>query len=120
MDNNELENILKSRFTGLEQAPDGASQADEIMARIDAGADTQPPVAQHSANHDWVLGFAWLLGALVCIPSLHGLQGLDLQGMLSFLPMDVFGSYAQTAAALAMPLLGVCLLLPMAWLALDD
>ena len=121
MDNKELENILEARLASVSQPVDSPSLAPEIMSRVASGADTQPQSEQSSlgngANHDWVLAFAWLLGALVCIPSL---QGLDLQSLLSSLPLEIFGAYAQTAAMLVVPLVGVLVMLPIAWLVLED
>jgi hypothetical protein len=121
MDNKELEGLLEARFASASRPVDSPSLAPEIMARVAAGADTQPQDEQSSlgggASHDWVLAFAWLLGALVCIPSL---QGLDVQSLLSLLPLEIFGAYAQTATMLVLPLLGVLALLPMAWLVLED
>lgn len=121
MDNKELEGLLKARFASASRSADSPSLAPDIMSRVAAGADTQPQDEQSSlgggANHDWVLAFAWLLGALVCIPSL---QGLEVQSLLNLLPLEIFGAYAQTATILVLPLVGVLVLLPMAWLVLED
>jgi hypothetical protein len=117
MDNKELDAVLASKFGALKQPVAGASLVPETMARIAAGADSEVEPVSTGVSHDWVLAFAWLLGALVCVPSL---QGLDVQSMLNLMPLELFGSYAQTIASLALPLFGLIVLLPIAWLIIED
>ena len=120
MDNKELDAILVSKFNSLKDPASessGASLVPDAMARITAGADSELESAPSTGSHDWVLAFAWLLGALVCVPSL---QAIDVQGVLNLIPLELFGSYAQTIASLALPLLGLLVMLPIAWLVIED
>jgi len=117
MDNDELESVLSSRFESLRQAPQGSSVVPQVMARVDAAAFAESLQTTRRRERDWVLGFAILLGALVCVPSL---QALDVAALLRGIPMDVFGPYADTAMALAVPLLIAAVLLPFSLLVLDD
>ena len=120
MDNKELDAILVSKFNSLKDPASessGASLVPDAMARITAGADSDLESAPSTGSQDWVLAFAWLLGALVCVPSL---QAIDVQGVLNLIPLELFGSYAQTIASLALPLLGLLVMLPIAWLVIED
>ena len=131
IDNKELDAILASKFNSLKDpvsvnsessgassdASSGASLVPDTMARIAAGADSELEATSKAGSHDWVLAFAGLLGALVCVPSL---QAIDVQGVLNLIPLELFGSYAQTIASLALPLLGLLVMLPIAWLVIED
>jgi hypothetical protein len=87
------------------------------MARVDAAAYAESLQAPRTRERNWVLGFAILLGALVCVPSL---QALDVAALLSGIPMDVFGQYADTARALALPMLTAAALLPFSLFVFED
>ena len=117
MDNKELDVILASKFSSLKDPASEASLVPDTMARIAAGADSEVESTSKTVSHDWVLAFALLLGALVCVPSL---QGLDVQSVLNLVPLELFGSYAQTIASLALPLFGLIVMLPVAWLVIED
>lgn len=120
MDNNELDSYLESKFKFMQGQPQGPSLAPEIMARIadEAQADLDPDSVGAAKRHpEWVLAFAWLLGALVCAPTLGA---CDAQLLLQWLPAEVLGDFAPTLGALALPLLLILALLPTAWLMLED
>ena len=75
MNNNELEDILKTRFGELRSPLPRPSIVGEVMSRVDAGAaELSLQLAQPIRG--WVLVFAMLMGALVCLPSL---QSFELQ-----------------------------------------
>ena len=67
MDNNELDQLLHNKFSQLREPVQAPSMVAEVMRRIDS-------VDERSAQRRWVLGFAVLLGALVCLPSVEVLH----------------------------------------------
>ena len=121
MNNNELDDILDRAFEPLRKPPPGPSISDDVMQRIKTEAlpevSDESEFAVQGRDHGWVLGFACLLGALVCAPSF---AGLELGNWLSGVPFEAFGAYADVAAALGMAALICTLCLPLVFVVLDD
>jgi len=133
MDNNELEDFLKVRFAPLRETDQAASTAQrsiapQVMQRI----EDLPGWTRESPRRGWVLGFAMLVGALVCLPSLQGLRlslvvqqvntaGEWLAGQLGTLPLgSVLGSSSHFDASVWFGLGALFLVLPLMFLLLEE
>ena len=124
MDNKGLDELLVQKFKSLQVPPEGPSIVPDVMSSVVQAADPLDgntvdvdAALTESPNQDWVLVFAGLLGALVCLPAI---SGLEAEFILTALPLEWFGGYADFAASLALPLFFMLSLLPMGYLLLDD
>ena len=121
MDNDDLDDLLKSKFKTLQTPPLGASLVPGIMTAVAAAPELEALLPKQSKRHDWVVMFALLMGALVCLPSF---SAVDVQALSAMLPSEMFGSYGQAvksaATNLLLPGLVALVMLPVAWIMIED
>ena len=119
MDNNELENILESKFATVREPVTAPSLVPDVMRRVAAMPDLRPL----RRRFEWLLALAWLLGAVVCFSAFQGLDFAGLMGLFEGVFGDVgsyLGQYEAAATQIAVALTGAILLSPLVWLMLED
>jgi hypothetical protein len=115
MDSQQFDELLTGKFAPAALAPVSGSIVDDVMRRLELLQQ------EHAAARGWVIGFALLLGGLVALTSL---QGLDLPSLIGFwdwvTPLvdntEVLG--IALPAELTQPYVWLLLLLPGAFLLL--
>lgn len=121
MNNNDLDDLLKSKFKSLQTPPLGASLVPDIMTAVAAAPVLEALLPKQNKRHDWVVVLALLLGALVCLPSFNA---VDVQALSAMVPTEVFGTYSQVvtnaATNLLLPGLVALVMLPVAWIMIED
>lgn len=121
MKNNELDRILDAAFESLRKPPPGPSISGVVRERIELEPVAEPgsdaALHQGGADHEWLVGVACLLGALICAPSFGSLELSEWLGGVSF---AAFGAYADVAAGLGLALMFSALCLPLMFVVLDD
>ena len=121
MKNNELDEILDTAFESLRTPPSGPSLSGPVLERIEMESVGEPRsdavLPQPGNDYEWLIGFACLLGALVCAPSLGSLEFSEWLSDVSF---AAFGTYADVAAGLGLALMFSSLCLPLIFVLLDD
>ncbi len=115
MDNNELEDILQSRFSKLREPVTAPSMVPDVMQRIAA----MPEIRPARRRFEWLLALGWILGAAVCF---SGFQGLEFGALLETFDFSFagFGQYQQAATQIAVALAGFAVLAPILWLVLEE